>query len=327
MSWSEPVTAVLLSFNRPEALDFALTRVEELPFEEIIVADNSSTSACVDVARRHGDRVRVFDLDDLGVAGLNVAVRAARTEHVVLLDDDSFPRPGAVERLLGAFRRVPVAAVVGGEVHEVDMAGVERVLDVDIFNFFLSRGRPTDDPAGIEAFFFPQGGCMVRRSAFLEVGGFFEPGFFTVSELDLATRLIGAGWDVRFVRGARFDHLRTSEGRTPQTRYLRYFARNEIWYFWVNFPGWLAARRIVAYGLLNLIHSSYRGGAAAWWAGIGDAWSQRGRVRHLRRPLSRAALRRAELDRGRLQLRLLGRLARIWPSAAVSLSSGAVILP
>lgn len=319
MSWPEPVTAVLLSFNRPQALDFALTRVEELPFDEIIVADNSPKSVCVEVARRHGDHVRVLDLDDLGVAAVNVAVRAARTEHVVLLDDDSYPEPGAVERLLEAFRRVPGAAVVGGSVREVDTAGVERVLDVNTFDFFLSRGRPTDDPGGSEAFFFPQGGCMIRRSAFLAVGGFFEPGFFTVSELDLATRLIGAGWDVRHVRGARFDHLRASEGRTPEARYLQYSVRNELWYFWLNFPGWLAARRMLAYGLLNLIHSSYRGGARAWWAGIRDAWSQRGRVRHLRRPLPRETLRRAELDRGRLQLRLLGRLVRIWLARGVGL--------
>ena len=39
---------------------------------------------------------------------------------------------------------------------------------------------------------------MVRRDAFLQVGGFFEPYFHLVEGIDLTARLLAAGWDVRY---------------------------------------------------------------------------------------------------------------------------------
>jgi GT2 family glycosyltransferase len=304
----EGVTASILSFNRPRTLDHVLSVLHELPLEEVIVVDTSHGDDCLQVGRTHG--ARVIALDDIGVAARNVSVREARTELVMLLDDDSYPLPGTTERLRAAFEERPRLGVVGGYVHQ-PLAEGESDGMVHAFDWFLD-GRDAGMRSGAPAVFFPEGACMVRRSAFLEVGGFFAPGFLTVTELDLATRLIGCGWDVRYVRDARFHHLVSQEGRTPSPRSHRYKVRNEIWYFWLRFPRGLAVRRILAYLAFDLIEALYRGFPGAWLGGVADAWRQRDSIAGHRAPLPRAALRRAEMDRGRRHLRLLALVARVW---------------
>jgi GT2 family glycosyltransferase len=150
---------------------------------------------------------------------------------------------------------------------------------------------------------------MVRRDAFLDAGGFFGPYFFTVSEVDLATRLIGRGWDVRYLPAAAFEHRKALGGRASG-RTLRLRVRNQVWYFCLRFPAAVAARRIPAYLVFDLIECVYRGVPSAWAGGIADAWRQRDRVRGHRDPLPRRAVRRAELNRGRMHIRLLAHMVR-----------------
>ncbi len=155
---------------------------------------------------------------------------------------------------------------------------------------------------------------MIRRKAYQEVGGCFEPYFVGLTELDLATRLLAAGWDVRYLPAASFDHMRSTEWRGGTRHDLRLRVRNQIWYFWRHFPICLAARRIAAYLIFDLIDCTYRGAAGACLAGVGDAWRQRRLVLGTRTVLDRGTIRRAELKRGRAHAALLvyGLRARRW---------------
>ena len=84
------------------------------------------------------------------------------------------------------FERDPLLGALGGLVRDTDEAGnVLAATGLGSFDWFLRAGQDGPSPAGgFPAFFFPEGGCMLRRSAFLACGGFFEPYFLTVSELD-----------------------------------------------------------------------------------------------------------------------------------------------
>jgi GT2 family glycosyltransferase len=162
----------------------------------------------------------------------------------------------------------------------------------------------------MSADFFAEGGVLIRRDAYLEVGGFFEPYFFTCSEIDLATRLLAAGWDVRYFPAAEFDHMKP-EGHGAGSRLaLQYRIRNNAWYYWLHFPPAVAARRIPAYLAFDLIESVHRGMPGVWPKGIREAWTQRGAVRRYRRPVPRDLVSRIEIKRGRLHLKILGRALR-----------------
>jgi GT2 family glycosyltransferase len=307
-----PVTAVILTYNREAALRRVLERVSALSLDEVLVVDNGSEDGTAALVDGWGGNVRRIDHGaNAGTAARNVAVAEARNELVLMLDDDSYPLAGAVERLIEAHRRVPRAGVVGGWIVDIDADGrASRSDEIGTFDWFLRMGRTGEVPdEGIAAIFFPEGGCMFKRAAYLECDGYYAPYFWTIGEVDFATRLLGAGWDVRYLPAARFDHMKTA-GHVPSRRILRLGVRNQIWYFWRHFPAAMAARRIPAYLLFDLILCSAARAPGAWAGGVADAWRSRAAVRGSRAPLERSVIRRAELNRGRLHVRLLVEQAR-----------------
>ena len=146
---------------------------------------------------------------------------------------------------------------------------------------------------------------MVRRAAFLEVGGYYEPFFMEVEGLELAARFLVGGWEVRYLPAAVFHHKRNPAGRDSLEGTIRRRIRNQVWYFWLRFPADVAARRIIAYGVFDLANTFYRGVPGAWFEGLRDAWTQRELIRGDRSPAPRTMLRRIELRRGRMHMDLM----------------------
>jgi GT2 family glycosyltransferase len=301
------VSAVILARNRQRTLETVLDRLATLNIDEVLVVDNGSEDGTAAAVRRRGGNVRLIEMGrNAGIAGRNAAAREAKGEFLLNLDDDSYPLPGAIEALLDVFARQPHLGVAGGLVRDVDSEGRRiREDEVGTFDWFFRAGRRAGvPPDGVPTFFFPEGASMTRRRAHLEAGGYFEPYFLGAVEVDLATRMLALGWEVRYVPAARFEHMKAQEGRSP-ARFLRFAVRNQLWYFWLRFPAALAARRMPAYLAFDLLLCLRHRALSSWWGGIRDAWQQRDLVRGERRPLPRAVIRRAELNRGRIHLRLL----------------------
>jgi GT2 family glycosyltransferase len=313
----EPVSAVILAFNRRRAVERVLRELEaQAAVDEVIVVDSGSDGTAGMVRARGG--ARVLEPGDIGVAGRNVGIEAARNELVLLLDDDSYPDRGAVEILARALRDNPRLAVATGLIRDVDWEG--RVL-IDVqpgsFDWFLRSGRRESPAEGLRTYFFAEGGCLVRRDAFLAAGGFFAPYFFTVSELDATMRLAGDGMEVRYFPAATFGHLKAQEGRGSLERVLHHRIRNQLWHFWLRYPPAMAASRIVGYLAFDLIECIYRGHTRAWARAIADAWRERASVAPYRNPLRRDVIRQVERNRGRMHVALLwAQLRRRLPLAA-----------
>ena len=296
LSPPQTVSAVILAFNRADDVDHTLDRLAEEPLDEVIVVDSGDDDTSERV-RARGGNVRVIKTGDIGAAARNYGAAEARSDLLNTLREAITHNQGL--------------ALAAGLVLEVDRDGrVIHSQEVGTFDWFLRAGHRGPVPKdGVPTFFFPEGGCMVRRDAFLDVGGFFAPYFFTVSEVDVTTRLIGRGWDVRYFPAAEFEHRKAPGGRASE-RTMRLRVRNQLWYFWLRFPASVAARRIPAYLAFDLIECLYRGVPRAWSRAVAEAWRERGRVREFRDPLPRSAVRRAELKRGRLHLRLLVHMVR-----------------
>lgn len=312
------VSAVILSFNRAPALAIVLDRLEELSLHEIVVAD-AGTDESAELARSRPG-VKVLQLEDIGTACRNVGAAESTGDLLLMLDDDSYPLPGAVERMVEHFERDPKLGALGGFVRDVEPDGaVNAATGPGSFDWFLRAGQEGAPEDGLPTFFFPEGAVMLRRTAFDEVGGFFEPYFLALSELDLATRLLGGGWDVRYEPRAEFDHMKAEGGMRAAAPTLRRRIRNQIWYFSLRFPAWLAMLRIPTYLAFDLVETTFRGVARrAWAGGIADAWRDRDAVRGRRDVLPRPVLRRAEMNRGRLHLALLwSQLSRRLPGRRI----------
>jgi GT2 family glycosyltransferase len=307
------VSAVIVTWNRRDAVELVLDRLAELPVDEVLVVDNGSEDGTAEAVRARGGKVRLLEQgENAGIAGRNRGAELATGELLLMLDDDSYPLPGAIETLVERFDADPALGVAGGFVRDVDLEGnVIRSTELGTFDWWLRAGRKGDPPPeGFPAFFFPEGASLLRRDAYLQVGGFFEPYFYLSSEIDLATRLLAAGWDVRYVPQAVFDHLKSPAGRSSD-RALYFRIRNHLWYLWLRFPAHVALARSLGYLAYDLLDATYQRHPGAWARAVRDAWRQRELVRGQRRPVSRGVRRRAELNRGRTHARLLlGQLRR-----------------
>ena len=303
---------MIVSHNRVDTLRGVVARVADLPVDEVIVVDNGSTDGAPELISSWGGKVSLLPLgENIGAAALNRAVKLAQSDLIMILDDDSYPLQGALEELVEAHGRNPRLGVAGGRVIEVDARGAMTADGTapGSFDWFF-RPSPDHDGArdGFPASFFGQCGCLVRREAFLGVGGCFEPYFFYGEELDLTARLVAAGWEVRYFPDAAFAHQRSRSvrGRDPAVRrMLRYRIRNQVWYFWLHFPLDLAVRRIPAYLAYDFIECVYRRETGSWIAAVADAWQGRRLIRGQRRPLERWAIRAAERNRGRKHMQLV----------------------
>ncbi len=172
------VTTVIPAHDRPGALARVLSRLERQPVDEVIVVDNASSADITTAVV--GSRTRyIGSATNLGVEARNVGARATTAELLLMLDDDSYPQPGAVEAMRTLFERYPDLGAVGGkvvDVHESDEIPFRTGEEVGSFDWFSHYGiRDVPDGEPIPAFFAAEGACMIGHQAFVEAGGFSSP--------------------------------------------------------------------------------------------------------------------------------------------------------
>jgi GT2 family glycosyltransferase len=157
----------------------------------------------------------------------NAGVDAARSEVVVLLNNDIVCMPTFLERLVAALdpdQGVKMAAPVlvrQGDEDRIDTAGI--VVDRTLHGFNHLYGEPVKVlENGVVDPLAPCGGAAAfDRTAFLEVGG-FDPAFFAyLEDVDLAIRCSARGWKCRLAPTAVAIHAHSGtlgEGSPAKNR-------------------------------------------------------------------------------------------------------------
>ena len=183
------VTVVVASRNRREDLRATLPR-HDAP---VIVVDNASGDDSVEVCRAAGDHVSVIaSPENLAARARTVGARAARTELVAFADDDSWWEPDSLERAVRLFAEYPRLGLAAGTI----LVGPSN--EPDPINAVLADsplGTAPDAP-GPALLGFVGCGAIVRRDAFLGVGGFDDVIRFPGEEERVALDLHDAGWQI-----------------------------------------------------------------------------------------------------------------------------------
>jgi GT2 family glycosyltransferase len=189
------VTIVVVSHNRRPTLLPTLGRLSEEGCP-IIVVDTGSTDGSAEEVRTTFPHVEVLRSPrNLGAAGRNLGVARASTPYVAFNDDDSWWAPGALERTADAFDRCPRLGLVAARVE----VGPERALDPTALAMARSPIPPEPDLPGPSVLGFLACGAIVRRTAYMAVGGFCELLFFFGEETLLALDLAQAGWGLTYL--------------------------------------------------------------------------------------------------------------------------------
>jgi GT2 family glycosyltransferase len=197
-----------------------LRRLDALPERPpVVVVDNaSSDGTAVQVARDFPD-VAVERLPtNLGAAARSVGAAVLDTPLVAFSDDDSWWAPGALALAAERFRRserlgLLAATVLVGRDERPDPVNAAMATSP------LAEGVAAG--AGVPVLGFLACGAVVRRRAFLDVGG-FEHRFGVGGEEELlALDLVRAGWEVEHHPDVVAHHHPSAESRDPEGRRRR----------------------------------------------------------------------------------------------------------
>jgi GT2 family glycosyltransferase len=240
MIGTEPrVTAVMITHNRRDEALHSLQRLASLPERPaIVVIDNCSTDGTAEAVRRRFPHVELIVADrNLGGAARNLGVRHTNRPYIAFCDDDSWWSPGAVRRaadLMDAHSRI---AVMSARII-VEPGSYEAPICRKLAASPLPS-RP--DMPGIPLLGFIAGASVVRRSAFLEAGGFEERLLVGGEEELLALDLAARGWYIGYFPELVAHHA-PSPVRNVGHRDAR-TVRNQLWVSWLRHPRRRAWRR------------------------------------------------------------------------------------
>lgn len=231
------VTVVVATHDRRPQLQDSVPRHLALPERPaVIVVDNASTDG-----GPRGLPVEVIRLDrNLGAAGRNVGAEAARTPYVALTDDDAWWSPGALARAADLLDEHPRLAVVQAKV----LVGPGERLDPTCAAMARSPLPAHDGQPGHPLLSFVACAAVVRRSAFLEAGGFSERFAVGGEEELLGWDLVAAGHWLSYVPEiVAHHHPPAVPGGRPERRAVT--VRNTLWTSWLRRPVAVAARHSV----------------------------------------------------------------------------------
>ncbi|HEX7289604.1 MAG TPA: glycosyltransferase [Conexibacter sp.] len=294
-----PVAVAIATRNRREQLLATLARLRALPERPpLLVADNASTDGTADAVRaRHPDVLLLALGENRGAAARNAAVHALATPYVAFSDDDSWWEPGALARAAALLHAHPRLGLLAARV----LVGPGRRLDPTCAEMAASPlgDAGGDAVPGVPVLGFVACAAVVRRSAFLQVGGFDGRYGVGGEERLLAGDLAAAGWRVRYDERLVACHWPPPAGARRRAERRTRVVRNDLWSAWLRRP----ARRLPA----ATLHALADGGAG-WQTLRGAGAALRGLpwVVRERRPHPRAveqAMRALERARTRARTR------------------------
>ncbi len=186
------VTVVVMTRDRRDDLCRTLPR-HEAP---VILVDNGSRDDTVAIVRRTRADASIVELgENRGACARNVGACRAPTPYVAFADDDSWWAPGSLARAVEVLDAHPRVALLAARI----LVGPRQVEDpVCAVMAGAPLARAPDLP-GPSILGFLACAAVVRRSAFLGVGGFDDVVFFVGEEERVALDLASAGWGLSYV--------------------------------------------------------------------------------------------------------------------------------
>ena len=257
------VSIIILTWNSERQIGPCLASLDrglEAFSSEVIVIDNGSRDRTCAVTREaRPDAQLLRNPENRGVApARNQGIRQARGEYIVILDDDTVVRPGALDCLVRYLEDHPAAGLCGprltganGEL-QLSCRRFPTLLDklarrlplpsTTVRNITAEAEMADWDHGSVRPVDYMIGACQViRRSALEQVGLFDERIFYGPEDVDICLRLQQAGWPVVYNPEAVVVHEERRMTRSPASSLFWKHFRGLCYFFWKH--GYLFSRR------------------------------------------------------------------------------------
>lgn len=273
------ISVLVLTRNRVGVLRNCITSILRQRFRdfEVVILDDASdtedTSAAV-AAELSDPRIRSYRVDScLGVAGgRNFLMDKACGEILISIDDDAvFVGEDALEEVRTSFERSPKTGAVAFRITNV-VSG-ERSPKIPFPKAIVSR-NPTIATKRSHVAYFLGGGHAILKRIIQTHGGYRSDMFFGEEEMDLAYRIIQAGYCISYEPTIEVDHFPmpsvVGNHETHRSSELFYHVRNRAylayrylpWTYAVPYLGTWMLRYAVKSVRDNNVSDFFRGACA-----------------------------------------------------------------
>ena len=242
------VTVVIPNYNGQKYLLPCLRALYESSNVEmhVIVVDNGSEDQSITDAKELFPQVNYILLDrNYGFCrAVNVGIRTADTEYVLLLNNDTEVCVGFVEKLLRRIKRNPLIFSVEAKMlqygnHElIDSAGTYY----DALGWAFARGKDASVRKynrQCRTFAACAGAAIYRKAVFEEIGYFDEKHFAYLEDIDIGYRARIYGYINLYEPKAQVIHVGSAASGSRYNEFkTRYSVRNNIYLIYKNMPVW-----------------------------------------------------------------------------------------
>jgi len=229
---------------------------------EVIVVDNASTDATLEIVRKTFPQTHLIGLkDNKGFsAGNNAGIRASTGDTVLLLNPDTVVGENALDALMSRLDADTSVAAAGPKIYNGDgtlqRTGISfptlwntlcETLLLDkafpLSKIFGRHRRLYEDPDRPLAVDYLQGSCLMVKRPSLEAAGLLDEGFFMYfEEADLCRKFHSLGWKTVYEPAADIIHFGGSGSG--------FYERVRLTHFYVSYMRYLrlhetTARRVL----------------------------------------------------------------------------------
>lgn len=256
------VAAVVLSQGtRPAELATALETLlaqTGVELDVLVVGNGWQPQGLPEGVRTH------YEPENLGIPeGRNVGARLSHGEFILFYDDDAWlPSPDTLSRLVATMESDPHLAIVQPRPTDPDgKPGPRR---------WVPRINAGSAERGGDLVVFWEGVHLQRREAFEQVGGWPGNFFYGHEGIDLAMRLLDAGWRITYAPEIVVHHPALPASR--HAVFYRMNARNRVWVARRNLPHPLDWAYVATWVLITLARVRDREALRIWFAALGEGY-------------------------------------------------------
>ena len=286
------VSVVILTHNRKDLLRQSLSSCLALnwPELEFIVVDNVSTDGTTEMLQEEfGSRVRVIRRTvDSPTAGRNEGFRCAKGDFILSLDNDMLVLdPESIHKAVALFHQFPKVGLLTLRIAGVEDPGSplrEHWWHPVPFEIGKDRFCFTD--------YFSEGALFIRASTFRDTGGYDEDYFACFESVDLAFRILRAGYDMLYVPTIGTVELQVSRHERKPAASATTTSYGKIWTAWKNCTLLRAISFVGPRVLKDGVLSIQNGWFDLWFRAVREGIAAPSMIRRKRDPLPRSTWKR-----------------------------------
>jgi GT2 family glycosyltransferase len=233
------VTISITNYNGAGSLSpviKALLAQDYKGIKEIILADNASTDDSVALVKREFPTVRILsNPDNRGPnPARNLGIKEARTDLVLVMDNDIIFAPDYVSLLVSVFNDDPAAGAAMGQVRLHGEPDVIQYTGANIHYAGATVNNKIYSRFPVKVACVSAGAVLLDRQKALKAGLYDEDLVFGWEDGDFTFRLTMMGHACYVMSNAICYHMKQKR----ESRWIKYQVRNRWWFMIKNYDTW-----------------------------------------------------------------------------------------